>query len=356
MAVPQKVSQAVSTGSTLSEQVAARPHSLGIYAYQTLRKHFKKATKYKSQVLKDTDPEALHQMRVGLRRLRTAVEIFGGAIELPEGVGDRNIAKIARRLGSVRDLDVLLMWLQTFRQEHDLGATEIKALQTVEANILKHRQKCFRRARKLLKSKEYDALTTALKGWLKQPCYQLSALLPIDMVLPDLLSPLVGEVLQHPGWLVGTAQTLPLRPRKRMSLPLINQCLNDQGGMLHDLRKRMKHVRYQSEFFLGLHGLSYASLVKGFRNIQDTLGILQDEAVIQAVLQQSLGDDWSTQIPTLAQYFDQERRQMWKHWQALQIQYLDPAFRHHLRQQMLAQKSLQLEDGLYSVSKEDGEP
>lgn len=332
MAVPPKASQAISSGSALSEQVAARPDSLGTYARQTLEKHFKKATKYKSQVLKDTDPEALHQMRVGLRRLRTAVEIFGGAIKLPEGVCDRNIAKIARRLGSVRDLDVLLMWLQNFRQAHALSAAEIKALRTVESDILKQRQKCFRRTRKLLKSETYSRLIIDLKHWLKQPTYQLSALIPIEMVLPDLLSPLIGEVLQHPGWLVGTPQSLPLRPHKRMSLTQINDCLSEQGELLHDLRKRMKHVRYQSEFFLGLHGLSYAALVKDFRQIQDTLGILQDEAVIQAALHRSLGTAWATQIPTLAQHFDQERRQMWKQWQTLQAQYLDPKFRHHLRQ------------------------
>lgn len=333
-AASPKASQANSSALALSEQVSTRPHSLGIYAYQTLKKHFKKATKYKSQVLKDTDPEALHQMRVALRRLRTAVEIFGGAIELPEGVCDRSIAKIARRLGSVRDLDVLMIWLRTFRQEHDLGAAEIKALQAVEADILKQRQKCFRRMRKLLKGDDYDSPITALKSWLKQPRYQLSALIPIEMVLPDLLLPLVGEVLQHPGWLVGTTRSL--HPRKRMGLSQINQCLAEQGGLLHDLRKRMKHVRYQSEFFLSVRDLSYAALVKDFRHIQDTLGVLQDEAVIQTTLQRSLGHDWPTQIPTLAHYFEQERLQMWKHWQTLQTQYLDPPFRHHLRQQMLA--------------------
>ncbi|NEP15683.1 MAG: CHAD domain-containing protein [Leptolyngbya sp. SIO4C1] len=329
------MSASLKSQSRLLKRVLANPDCLGAYAHRTVQKHFKKAIKQKRRVLKDTDPEALHQMRVGLRRLRAAIELFDHAVDLPAPLRDRSLAKIARRLGGVRDLDVLLLWLQNFCQTTELSDAEQTALQRVEADIHQQRQKRFRRMRRELKRDRYADWVEATQQWLAEPRYRLPALIPIELVAPDLLLPLVGEMLQHPGWLVGTAQTQPLRPLKRMSLQQINRCLAAQSDLLHDLRKRMKHLRYQSEFFIDLYTPAYAALVKDFRQLQDTLGSLQDEAVISDCLAQTLGSTWAEQVPSLAQFFTQERRQLWKAWQAMQAQYLDPAFRQQLRQAML---------------------
>ncbi len=50
--------------------------SLKDYAYQAIQQHLKKTLKWEKPVKKDEDPEALHQMRVGMRRLRTAISRF----------------------------------------------------------------------------------------------------------------------------------------------------------------------------------------------------------------------------------------------------------------------------------------
>ena len=77
--------------------------TLGEYAYQAIQKHFNKTLKWEKTVKKDEDPEALHQMRVGMRRLRTAVSRFELVLDLPKPASDKNIGKIGRRLGSLRD-------------------------------------------------------------------------------------------------------------------------------------------------------------------------------------------------------------------------------------------------------------
>jgi CHAD domain-containing protein len=56
----------------------------GNCAYQAIKKHFEKTIKWEKSVKKDEDPEALHQMRVGMLRLRTAVQRFDMFLSLPK--------------------------------------------------------------------------------------------------------------------------------------------------------------------------------------------------------------------------------------------------------------------------------
>ena len=81
--------------------------SLAETAHQAIEKHFEKTIKWEKAVKKDEDPEAVHQMRVGMRRLRTAVSRFDKYLHLPKTISDKNIGKLARILGGLRDLDVL---------------------------------------------------------------------------------------------------------------------------------------------------------------------------------------------------------------------------------------------------------
>ena len=90
--------------------------TLGKYGYQTIRQNFQKLVEPERDIFKDKDPEPLHQMRVGMRRLRTAIQVFRTAITLPKTVSNSLIGKIAKRLGETRDLDVLQQELTTHYQ------------------------------------------------------------------------------------------------------------------------------------------------------------------------------------------------------------------------------------------------
>ncbi len=59
--------------------------------------------------IESDDPVAIHQMRVGLRRVRSAIKMFRPLIECEATREvDRNIRDLARVLGGLRDVDVLL--------------------------------------------------------------------------------------------------------------------------------------------------------------------------------------------------------------------------------------------------------
>ena len=58
------------------------------------------------------DIEALHDMRVASRRLRTAMAVFGDVLPRDLLALDDELGWVADALGEVRDLDVLLQWLR----------------------------------------------------------------------------------------------------------------------------------------------------------------------------------------------------------------------------------------------------
>ncbi|NER99765.1 MAG: CHAD domain-containing protein, partial [Symploca sp. SIO1B1] len=68
------------------------PKTFGHWGYLAVEKHFQKILKHEIEVIKDKDPEELHQMRVGMRRLRTTVTSFEGAISLPKAAQEKKIA------------------------------------------------------------------------------------------------------------------------------------------------------------------------------------------------------------------------------------------------------------------------
>jgi CHAD domain-containing protein len=53
------------------------------FAKETIIKLVAKIAQYKAAVLCDTDPEPLHKMRVGMRRLRSILQILEPVVILP---------------------------------------------------------------------------------------------------------------------------------------------------------------------------------------------------------------------------------------------------------------------------------
>ncbi|RCJ27104.1 metal-binding protein [Nostoc minutum NIES-26] len=301
--------------------------TLGDYAYQAIQKHFKKASKWEKSVKKDEDPEALHQMRVGMRRLRTATSRFEIALNLPKPARDKNIGKIARRLGSLRDLDVLKEALEKLYQPH-LPRKEQESLQTAFDALAKQRKDAFSNVQTTLKDESYKSLKQALEEWLDKPSYQPVASLPIQQVLPDLLLPEVSRFLLHPGWLVGTQVVdSEVTVNTNWKAEKLEQQLTTQGDTIHDLRKQAKRVRYQMELFTDLYGESYAAYIAEVKSIQEILGTLQDSAVMSEWLVDVFKSEIHT-LPTLTALLAENRYKSWQQWQPLQERYLKAENKH----------------------------
>ena len=308
----------------LSEQEAK---TLGDWAYLAIAKHFKKILKHETEVLEDKDPEELHQMRVGMRRLRSAVVGFSSALDLPQNAGEKQVGKVARVLGTLRDIDVLGEALNT-EYIPQLPDQEQKQLEQALSLLAKQRGKSFKAVKAMLKGKFYQALKEAFEKWLEEPKYQTIAELPIDNILPDLLLPQVSRLLLHPGWIVGVKfERGEMQFADGLSEIQVETLLEDQGVIVHDLRKEVKRSRYNLELFSQFYGEHYQDYITAMKTIQTVLGEIQDCSVLAQFLADVFTENITEQMPELSAKMRAKRYQKWQEWEELQRKFLAPQTR-----------------------------
>ena len=303
--------------------------TFGDWATIAIAKHYKKILKHETKVLQDKDPEELHQMRVGMRRLRSTMTGFAPALDLP--VDEKQIGKIAKILGKLRDLDVLLETLKTDyvsilpKEEQKILSIAIKALD-------KKRKKVVKQVKSTLKHQRYQQLKQTIDNWLKNPQYRQIAALEIKEVLPDLLSPQISRLLLHPGWLVGVnIEAGKVQLSDKPTPKIVEQILIERGQALHDLRKEAKRTRYNMELFTDFYCDTYAHYLKQIKQLQSVLGEIQDSFVLREVLEQVFKANIADKMPTLDSKLQANRYQKWQEWELLQQQFLDTKNRKDLR-------------------------
>ncbi len=305
------------------------PKIFGYWAYLGIKKDFHKTIKYENDVLKDKDPEALHQMRVGMRRLRTIVTVFAPALSLPKAAQEKKIAKVARRLGELRDLDVLQDTLER-NYFPELPTSEQKSIKKVLKNLHKQRQNALKQVQTTLSQQTYKELKEAFKNWLKQPSYADFAEFPIEDILPNLLLPTVSKLFLHPGWLVGVKSLSGEKHPSNLNCENVVELLETNPDVLHSLRKQAKRVRYQMELFTDFYEPSYQDYVQEIKEMQTILGQIQDSFILGEFLADSLESEITLQLPTLANQLQENRYQAWQKWQSLQQRYLNPQVKKEL--------------------------
>jgi CHAD domain-containing protein len=307
------------------------PKLFGYWAYLAIEKHFQRTVQYETDVLKDKDPEALHQMRVGMRRLRTVVSGFAPALVLPKAAREKKIAKVARRLGQLRDLDIMQDALQN-QYLPTLPNSEQKIGKKVLATLEKRRHQVLVQVQKTLNDKLYQEMKLAFQDWLQTPTYGTFAEFPIDQILPDLLLPFVSQFFLHPAWLMGVHFSDGQKQLAQdLSLEDVVELFSVQGSVLHSLRKQAKRVRYQMELFTDFYETPYQDYVKEIKSIQRILGQIQDSFVLAEFLSDCLHSDIKKKLPTLVEQLSGDRYQLWQEWRSLQERYLQPQTRKELR-------------------------
>lgn len=318
--------------------------TLGELAQGAIAKYLKQTVAYKKLVLTDADPENLHQMRVGLRRLRTAVQVFNTGLDLPKAGREPRIAALGRKLGQLRDLDVIAMGLRD-RYAPDMPETEQPHLDLVLLRLAQQRSKTFKQVKQLLRGDRYKKFKRALTTWVDKPTYKAIAALPADQAMPDLVLPLVSQLWLHPGWLfgtkamdakVGSAKASPsgIQVHTQLSQAEVDQLISDRGTVLHSLRKQVKRVRYQLRLVADLYPGALEGNIERLSDLQDTLGDLQDSTVLEDFIADVVPDA-RAQMPQLFALLADRRHHAWEQWQSHQQHYLDAAQRQRLRLALL---------------------
>ena len=305
--------------------------TLGDWAKIAIHQHYQKILKHEALVLKDKDPEELHQMRVGMRRLRTAIAGFSCAVILPKSVDEKKVGEIATVLGKLRDLDVLQETLNTMYLP-ELSKTEQKKLEKLFSKIKKRRKAIAKITKEILHKNIYQNFKKDLNAWLEKPVYTAIASLPTEHILPDLLSPQISAFLLHPAWIVGSHVNkteniidfnIPAKPLEDLS--------HQEEMTLHSLRKEAKRTRYLMELLLSFYGENYQEMLKKIKQVQEVLGEIQDGFVLRQILGQVYGHDLQKVLPIMAQKIREHRSQNGLQWEELRQFFLSPANRTQLR-------------------------
>lgn len=221
-------------------------------------------------VVRGDDPENIHQMRVGLRRLRSACTLFKDRIELAPALR-KETAWLARRLGAARDWEVLA---GTTLAQAAVGATHDSGMERVCRAAAAHAREQRARAASAVSSPRYAHLMRGLAAWAQAACAGE------NMKLPS------REKLEAP--LKRFADRMLLRSRRR---------LRKRGGNLHDgdtqarhqVRIAAKKTRYATEFFASLYPARRVRRhIESLAALQDKLGAMND-AVLAGKLLRELG-------------------------------------------------------------------
>lgn len=216
----------------------------------------------------EAEAEALHQARVGLRRLRSAFSLFRPLItdDAQTGLLSTELRWLASSLGGVRNIDVLVPRLEGDTREL-LGAARARAFAHVRVELAGARTRLL-----MIDLAEWLALGT----WRTEPNR------------PDRLGRSV---------LAFATEVLDARLDR---LARHGEKLSELGrARRHKVRIEAKKLRYASEFFAELYTGDKAQrrhrkFVKALEALQETLGELND-LVVGPVVLAKLGID--TKIP-----------------------------------------------------------
>lgn len=244
-------------------------------------------------VLAGGNDEGIHQMRVALRRLRSAFGLFDGVIASGDAKALKDEVRwLMDRLGPARDWDILYhCFFQPFAEKrgHD------DAVNQLGQAISSSRRSAHARASEALYSPRYTTLMLRLGGWLESGRWQEDA---DREILETAAKPLQG--MAGP-WLAE-------RHRKARKAGRQIQKLN--GEQRHRLRISFKKLRYGVDFFRGVYAAATVRpYLEKVEALQKSLGDLNDADVSRRLLK-ALVDESSDEIKVAAKGLNQwlERR------------------------------------------------
>ena len=226
------------------------------------------------------EPEGVHQCRVAIRRLRSALTVFKAAIACP--VVDALKARageVARTLGPARDWDVFLA--ETFAPVREAFA-ERRDITSLGKAAVEARGRAYRAVRALLESPQFRLFQLDLAAAVAdRPWRSLAE---------------TGEAAERRAALLDS----PLHTFAAAALDKRYKRIRRNGEgfvaldipALHALRIDAKRLRYAGELFAPLyHEKRVRRFLKSLANLQDWLGHLNDSAVAGALLAQVMAKD-----------------------------------------------------------------
>src|SRR5215510_10728233 len=213
------------------------------------------------------DPEGVHQMRVGLRRLRAAISLFADILPDPQtAVLKDDLKWLTGELGPARELEVLVTRVVApVRRRH----ARLAGVSSLSRDLTQQRAAALARAQDAVRSPRFRAQTLEIAAWLEAGRWSK----PED----DLVRDRSDVAIEASAAEQLTRRFGKIRKKGKRLADL-------DARSRHKLRIQAKKVRYASEFFANLFPGKRASrrrekFLVALERVQDCLGDLNDIAV-----------------------------------------------------------------------------
>jgi CHAD domain-containing protein len=235
--------------------------------------------------LADADTEFLHDLRVSVRRTRSAVKLFGDCLPGMKAGALAAFAAEFKWVGDLttptRDLDVHLLDFET--TAHSLAAAKPDELEPFRSYLEQRRRREFRALARGLRSARFTTLVRDWRARLTEAAQQAGR--PGGQ--PGEVGRGGGAGVRSARLHKATGGTAGLLAAERTRVAFGKVARRGAGitpdspaESLHDLRKRCKELRYALEFFAPLHDpATYAKVVGDLKRLQDCLGDFQDTEI-----------------------------------------------------------------------------
>ncbi len=246
-----------------------------------LRRHLRMLLIAQRQVIEQgADPDAIHDMRVATRRIRTTLQSAEGAGVFSDKRLEslrRRFSKIADALGAVRDVDIFLERINNWVS----GDREREAsLESLRATLARSRFDQYEQLMSLLRKNKYAKLIAELSKFTG-------------------LTPNGAQEAQEAQEAKGSQQCILTRhfagtalwPRYETILRYETMIDDAEPAALHQLRIACKRMRYVIELFATPLGSDAAPMRKALVAAQTHLGDIQDLTVLIGVVADSMDSD-----------------------------------------------------------------
>ena len=208
--------------------------------------------------------EALHQMRIAVRKLRAAISFFSGVVSDDRvGTIKTELRWFAQELAPARDLDAFLIEaLNPLRKQHK----NEPGLVSISKMFARRRLQGYRRAQDAVQSARFRALVLDTAEWVEAGPWSMSE------------DPAMQGCREMPIKIYAAEQLSLRRKKIRRRGAKIGRLSPEQ---LHGLRIQVKKARYAVEFFSSVYdGKKSAKrckkVVSSLRQLQNCLGGLND--------------------------------------------------------------------------------
>jgi inorganic triphosphatase YgiF len=217
-------------------------------------------------IVETDDPEYLHQMRVGMRRFRSALKLFGTWLVLPPAMQEE-LDWLGDVLGSARDHDVFNHSTLPALVEDVQAGDSLQALTERAGSAMAEKRAELRRA---LHSARFGQFMLTLFGWVDCGGWR-------NGMSADLQASLRKGLPKFARKAVARGHAKIERRGKHIN--------RHDSRSLHRLRIACKQNRYAVEFFRELERSKPAKkYVKELSSLQDVLGLRNDIAVARRIV------------------------------------------------------------------------